>query len=165
MYDDLFELLLRRMQPLAHVRQNPRFHPEGDALFHSLQTFDLALEADDAPHVIAASLFHDLGKAIPDSRHEVSGAAWLSGIAGARTCTLVAHHMDLLREPAVTRRALRGDGLLDELERLRDYDDRGRRPLACVTSIERALGILLEPGVAERWLDPTHTDPWHTVEA
>jgi len=157
MYDDIFELLLHTLEPLAHVSQDPKFHPEGDALFHSLQTFDLALGAREPPHLVAAALFHDIGKGSTEGRHEDVGAALLGTIADDRTCFLVGRHMDLLRDAPGTRRLMRGDTeLLDELERLRDYDDRGRRPQAHVTSLERALGWLLEPGVAEHWLHPSH---------
>ena len=156
MYDDIFDALLGAMLPLARVRQNPKFHPEGDALFHSLQTFDLARDADEPPHLVAAALFHDIGKSIPEGRHEASGAALIGAVADDRTCFLVAHHMDLLRDASGTRRAMGGDPLLPDLERLREYDDRGRRPTAVVPTVERALGWLLEPGVAEAWLDPSH---------
>ncbi|MEM9067262.1 MAG: HD domain-containing protein [Myxococcota bacterium] len=153
MYDNIFEALLRAMQPLAHVQQNPRYHPEGDALFHSLQTFDLAADAGDAPHVVAAALFHDVGKSLTGPHHERSGAALLAPFASEATCMLVAHHMDLLRDPAAARA---GDVPLTELERLRAYDDQGRRTTAVVPTLERALGMLLEPGVAEAWLSDVH---------
>lgn len=156
MYDDLFEQLLLALQPLARVRQNPRFHPESDALFHCLQTFDLACDAGEPAHLMAAALFHDLGKSSAEGRHEHVGATWLSPIADDKTCFLVAHHMDLLRDAPGTRRSMRHDARLSELERLRDYDDRGRRVSAYVTSCERALGTLLEPGTAEGWLHPSH---------
>ena len=39
---DRFALYKMRLEPLETVKQNPRFHPEGDALFHSLQVFHLA---------------------------------------------------------------------------------------------------------------------------
>lgn len=155
MYDDLFDTLLSLMEPLARVQQDRRHHPEGDALFHSLQVFDLALAAGEPPHLVAAALFHDVGKAM-DGAHEVIGAAALASIADERTCWLVGRHMDLLRDPSGARAALCDDPRLDELERLRVYDVGGRRPSACVTSCERALGTLLEPGVAEEWLDPAH---------
>ena len=155
MYDDLFDQLLEAMLPLARVRQNPRYHPEGDALFHALQTFDLAASAGEPPHLVAAALFHDLGKASADGPHEAVGAGLLTGLADERTCFLVARHMDLLRDAPGARRAYAGHPWLDDLERLRDYDDRGRRPNAHVPTIERALGWLLEPGVAEAWLDPS----------
>lgn len=156
MYDDIFDLLLHTLEPLARVQQDPKHHPEGDALFHSLQTFDLAQAAREPPHVVAAALFHDIGKTSTEGRHEDVGAAFLGHIADARTCFLVGRHMDLLRDAPGTRRAIDDAELLDELERLRDYDDRGRRPHAHVTCAERALGWLLEPGVAEHWLHASH---------
>lgn len=157
MYDDIFELLLDRLTPLASVQQDPKYHPEGDALFHSLQAFDLARDAREPPHLVAAALFHDLGKSSTEGRHEHTGAAFLSHVADDRTCFLVAHHMDLLRNAPATRRALHDEPeLLDDLERLRDYDDRARRTEVYVTPMERALGWLLEPGVAELWLDELH---------
>jgi hypothetical protein len=37
--------LLSLLEALDGVAQSPRYHPEGDALFHSLQVFDLARRA------------------------------------------------------------------------------------------------------------------------
>ena len=39
---DRFAIYKMRLQPLEAVKQNARYHPEGDALFHSLQVFELA---------------------------------------------------------------------------------------------------------------------------
>ena len=36
---DRFELYRFLLTPLENVKQNPKYHPEGDALFHSLQVF------------------------------------------------------------------------------------------------------------------------------
>ncbi|MGE0790473.1 MAG: HD domain-containing protein [Sandaracinaceae bacterium] len=152
MYDELYDDLLAAMEPLARVRQDRRYHPEGDALFHSLQVFDLALAANEPPHVVAAALFHDIGKAEVEGPHEVAGADRLADVADERTLWLVAQHMDLLRDP----RAHLGDPRREELARLRAYDDRGRAVHARVTPLERALGIALEPGFAEGWLDESH---------
>ncbi len=154
MYDDIFEALLALLEPLARVRQDPRHHPEGDALYHSLQVFDLAESAGEPPHLVAAALLHDVGKACADGPHEEAGAALLASIAGERTRFLVERHMDLLRDPSGTRRRMRGDPRLTELERLRAHDTGGRRIAAYVPPCERAIGALLEPGVAELWLDP-----------
>ncbi len=154
MYDDIFDELVALLEPLARVRQDPRHHPEGDALFHSLQVFQRALDAGEPPHLVAAALLHDVGKSSPDDRHAETGAALIASIAGERTCLLVERHMDLLRDPSGTRRRMHGDPLLDELERLRAHDLAGRRPRVYVPTCERAVGALLEPGVAEEWLHP-----------
>ena len=59
MRDYLLDLLL----DLDAIQQNPHYHPEGDALFHSLQVFQLAHQQSDSPVLWAAALFHDVGKA------------------------------------------------------------------------------------------------------
>jgi hypothetical protein len=155
MYDDLFDTLVALLEPLGRVRQDPRHHPEGDALYHSLQVFDLAWSAGAPPHLVAAALLHDVGKALAEGPHEVTGAALLAPIVDERTAWLIERHMDLARDPVGTRRHLRGDPLLADLERLRAFDLGGRRRGVHVTSCERAVGALLEPGVAEQWLHPT----------
>ena len=42
--------------PLERMRQNPKCHPEGDVLYHSLQVFDLACDAQpyDEEFLLAA---------------------------------------------------------------------------------------------------------------
>ena len=42
---DRFAIYKLRLQPLETVKLNPKYHPEGDALFHSLQVFHLARRA------------------------------------------------------------------------------------------------------------------------
>jgi hypothetical protein len=59
MHQDLLHLLLG----LDGVRQDPRYHPEGDALFHSLQAFELARRETSDRALWAAALLHDVGKA------------------------------------------------------------------------------------------------------
>ena len=57
------------LQPLEGVKQSPKYHPEGDALYHSLQVFELA--RDERPYdeeFLLAALLHDVGKAIDPSR-------------------------------------------------------------------------------------------------
>ena len=39
---DRFAVYRMRLVPLEAVKQNPKFHPEGDVLYHSLQVFHLA---------------------------------------------------------------------------------------------------------------------------
>lgn len=42
---DRFAIFKLRLLPLESVKQNPKYHPEGDALYHSLQVFHLARDA------------------------------------------------------------------------------------------------------------------------
>ncbi|MCB9796399.1 MAG: HD domain-containing protein [Alphaproteobacteria bacterium] len=143
MHDALLDLLLA----LDGVSQDPRHHPEGDALFHSLQVFGLARAQCQDPELLAAALLHDVGKAEAGADHDEVGAELLEGLVSPRVCWLVAHHLDLLRAPKATRARLRGDPRLDDLERLRAWDLGGRRPHALVFSPVEAL-TLLPPGFA-----------------
>src|SRR3954451_23805636 len=86
-----------RLEPLESVKQNPKYHPEGDALYHSLQVFELAREARpyDEEFLLAA-LLHDVGKAIDPQDHVNAAVNALRGALTERTAWLIEHHMDLL---------------------------------------------------------------------
>ena len=140
MDDTLLDLLLA----LDGVEQPLRYHPEGDALFHSLQVFDLAVSATTDRELWAAALLHDVGKALPDgtSGHDEVGADLLEGLVSDRVTWLVRHHLDLLRDPRRTRRRHLGSPGLRDLEQLRRWDLGGRSPHARVRSAQAALALL-----------------------
>lgn len=138
MNEDLVSLLLA----LDGVEQSRRYHPEGDALFHSLQVFALAMRGTDDRVLWAAALFHDVGKAIDGPLHDEVGADLLEGLLPDRAVWLVRHHLDLLKDPRRTRARYRGTPELLDLERLRRWDLGGRNPNARVMSIEGALALL-----------------------
>lgn len=140
MVHDLLELLLS----LDGVRQDPRWHPEGDALYHSLQVFDLARRATADRTLWAAALLHDVGKAVSSPRHDEIGADLLDGLVSARIVWLVRHHLDLIHTPGNTKRRLRGTAALADLRHLRRWDEGGRSPSAVVFTPEAALEILFE---------------------
>lgn len=142
MYDDLLALLAA----LDGVRQSPKYHPEGDALYHSLQVFELARRATGDRSLWAAALLHDVGKAVSSPDHDVIGADLLDGIVSPRIVWLVRHHLDLLVAPAQTKRRLRGTAALADLQRVRAWDVGGRKPSAPVSNVEGALETLLAPG-------------------
>ena len=144
MYEDLRELLAA----LDGVRQSPKYHPEGDALFHSLQAFELARRATDDRALWAAALLHDVGKAQGSADHDATGADLLDGLVAPRIVWLVRHHLDLLEAPGHTKRRLRGERALVDLQRLRAWDVGGRRPGARVPTLDDALAILLEEEIA-----------------
>ena len=78
---DRFELYRMLLEPLAEVKQSPEYHPEGDALYHSLQVFELA--RDRAPYdeeFLLAALLHDVGKAIDPADHVAAGLEALDGL-------------------------------------------------------------------------------------
>ena len=117
---DRFAIYRMRLEPLESVKQNPRYHPEGDALYHSLQVFQLARDARpyDEEFLLAA-LLHDVGKAIDPQNHVVAGVEALRGSVTERTLWLIEHHMDLL---AGRDRPL-GPRLKRELEASEYYED------------------------------------------
>ncbi len=95
--DQIDPYLLYRMllEPLEGVKQSPKHHPEGDALYHSLQVFELARET--CPYdeeLLLAALLHDVGKAIDPSDHVAAALQALEGSITERTEWLIAHHMD-----------------------------------------------------------------------
>jgi hypothetical protein len=145
---DRFAIYRMRLLPLESVKQNPKYHPEGDALYHSLQVFEHARAARpyDEEFLLAA-LLHDVGKAIDPADHVAAGLDALRGAVTPRTLWLVEHHMDLLghHEKGVSpkvRKALERAEFLDDLELLRDVDDAGRTPGAPVSTIDEALAYL-----------------------
>jgi predicted HD phosphohydrolase len=145
MHQDLLDLLLA----LDGVRQDPRWHPEGDALFHSLQAFELARRDTPDRALWAAALLHDVGKAVSSPEHDAIGADLLDGIVAPRVVWLVRHHLDLLNAPGATKRRLRATPALFDLQRLRRWDVRGRSPSATVPAVEDALAMLLDaPGAS-----------------
>ena len=94
---DRFALYQMRLAPLEAIKQNPKYHPEGDALYHCLQVFHLARDARpyDEEFLLAA-LLHDVGKAIDPHNHIGAGVEALRGAVTERTLWLIEHHMDLL---------------------------------------------------------------------
>lgn len=65
---DRFDSIAAEVSLLATVRQNPAKCPEGDALEHSLQVFDLVhRERPFDEELLTAALVHDVGRAIDRS--------------------------------------------------------------------------------------------------
>lgn len=134
--------LLSLLESLEFVEQCPRYHPEGDALYHSLQTFEIAYASTTDPELWAAALFHDIGKSLDNHNHAVSGASQLKGIFSSRVIWLIEHHMDLLIHPAKTRKRFRNLTCLTDLESLRKWDLNGRRTDADVYLPEQAIKFI-----------------------
>lgn len=128
---------------LEDVPQDPVWHPEGDALYHSLQVWQLARRATRDQELWAAALLHDVGKGLPGD-HETVGASMLVGYVPDRVVWLVEHHLDLLRNPRRTRRRWAHKQELADLEQLRAWDVGGRDPEAWVLSVEEAVESLRE---------------------
>ncbi len=151
---DRFVLYKLRLTPLERVKLNPKTHPEGDALYHSLQVFDRArdLRPYDEEFLLAA-LLHDVGRAIDPSNRAATAVEALRGAVTDRTLWLIAHHhgsMDSSTKTAVP--PADAQEWLDDLKLLGEIDRAGRIPGAIVGTVEEALDYLkgLE---AEEYLD------------
>jgi hypothetical protein len=145
---DRFAIYRMRLVPLELVKQNPRYHPEGDALFHSLQVFQLARDARpyDEEFLLAA-LLHDVGKAIDPQNHVAAGLEALRGTITERTSWLIEHHMDLLaaRDRPLSprlKRELEASEYYEDLKLLRTVDDAGRVPGQPVETLDEVLAYL-----------------------
>jgi predicted HD phosphohydrolase len=146
---DLYDMLLR---PLEKVRQNPVYHPEGDALYHSLQVFELArqVRAYDEEFLLAA-LLHDVGKGIDPHDHVAAGLEALGDSISARTAWLIEHHMLVHQLRAGTlgaraRRRLVEHEDYEDLVLLSEADAAGRVPGVVVCTIDEALAFIRELG-------------------
>ncbi len=142
---DLYKLLL---DPLERVQQNSRWHPEGDALYHSLQVFERAREARpwDEEFLLAA-LLHDVGKGIDPHDHVTAALEALEGSITDRTAFLIEHHM-VAREYRNRTLGHRAAKRLEESEDLEDVlllsecDDAGRVCGAEVPTVVEALAFI-----------------------
>jgi len=147
------QTLIDLLDALDGVLQHREHHPEGDALYHSLQVFEHATRATRDPELWAAALLHDVGKAISVEGHAEMGAELLTDVVSPRVVWLVRHHMALAYRPHRTRRRLRNDPRLRDLEHLRRWDLAGRSPHAHVLyDPETAVRMLLHtPALPGSW--------------
>jgi predicted HD phosphohydrolase len=145
---DRFAIYRMRLEPLEEVKQNPKQHPEGDALFHSLQVFHLA--RDIRPYdeeFLLAALLHDVGLAIDPEDHVAAGVHALRGSVTERTLWLIEHHMDRAprRERALSpklKRELDESEYAEDLRLLRELDEAGRVPGERVDTLDEVFNYL-----------------------
>ena len=149
---DRFQLYESLLLPLENVKQPLKYHPEGDALYHSLQVFDLA--RNELPYdeeFLAAALLHDVGKAIDPADHVAAGLEALDGFITERTAWLIEHHM-LAHQlvdgtlGARARRRLQESEHFDDLVLLGECDRGGRVPGVVAPELDEALDYLREIG-------------------
>jgi len=145
---DRFAIYKMRLEPLATVKQNAKWHPEGDALYHSLQVFENARAARPYDEeFLTAALLHDVGKAIDPFNHVQAGLAALEGTITLRVAWLIEHHMDLLARserplsPKI-KALIEVSEHYEDLVLLRDCDNCGRQIGVVVPTVEEALALL-----------------------
>jgi predicted nucleotidyltransferase len=145
---DRFELYRSLLVPLAEVKQSAVWHPEGDALYHSLQVFELAWhERSYDEEFLLAALLHDVGKAIDPHDHVAAGLQALEGTISERTAFLIEHHMDAhaMKDGTLGHRAairLKASDDFEDLELLGELDKKGRVPGAVVGTVDEALAAI-----------------------
>lgn len=145
---DRFQVYEGLLLPLQHVHEDRRHHPEGDALSHSLQVFELARQ--EAPYdeeFLLASLLHDVGKAIDPKDHVAAALEALDGFITERTVWFITHHMEAqeVLDGAIgirARRRLETSPDYDLLLLLAKCDRLGRRPNAPVPDLDDVLDYL-----------------------
>jgi hypothetical protein len=147
---DRFQIYHMLLLPLEQVQGKPEWHPEGDALYHSLQVFDLACQ--ELPYdeeFLLAALLHDVGKAIDPRDHVAAGLESLEGHISERTAWFIEHHMEAhqAREGTLGMRARR------RLEESEDYENlvllslcdlRGRKKGVEASELEEAIEYVRE---------------------
>lgn len=145
---DRFQIYRMLLLPLERVRQSPKYHPEGDAFYHSLQVFDLACDAQpyDEEFLLAA-LLHDVGKGIDPQDHVAAGLEALGESITPRTAWLIEHHMEghALADGTLgvrTRHRLQADENYDDLVLLSQCDRRGRQRSVEASELDEALEYL-----------------------
>lgn len=147
---DRFDFYGSLLGPLEGVMQSPEKHPEGDALYHSLQVFTRA--QDQLPYdeeFLLAALLHDVGKAINPQNHVAAALEVLEGWITKRTAWLIEHHLEgraYLHQKlgARARRRLQAAGEFEELLVLVECDLAGRQQGAEVPDVEEALAYIRE---------------------
>lgn len=147
---DRFQVFEALLLPLENVKQSPKYHPEGDALYHSLQVFDLA--RDELPYdeeFLSAALLHDVGKAIDKYDHVAAGLDALDGFITERTAWFIEHHMTahLILDGTIGARAkrrLKQNESYEELVLLCRCDREGRKAGVEAPELEEAIDYLRE---------------------
>jgi hypothetical protein len=147
---DRFQIYQMLLLPLEQVQGNPQWHPEGDALYHSLQVFDLACQ--ELPYdeeFLLAALLHDVGKAIDPRDHVAAALEALEGHIGLRTAWLIEHHMEARQAREGTlgmraRRRLEASEDYDNLLLLAQCDQRGRKKGVETSELDEALEYIRE---------------------
>ncbi len=147
---DRFQIYEMLLLPLENVKENPEHHAEGDALYHSLQVFELArLERPYDEEFLLAALLHDVGKAIDRHDHVAAGLEALAGHITPRVAWLIEHHIEgqnwLDGDIGVrARRRLETSEDAEELRLLARCDRKGRVPGARTCDLPEAIEYLRE---------------------
>jgi len=150
-YADRFDHFLSLLKMLERVKQDPKRHPEGDALYHSLQVFDFVLQRNPYDEeLLTAALLHDVGKATePFAESYAASVKALHGRITPRTARLIERLPAAKAQLAGSlgyraRRALDRDEDSEALALLAEADREGRKSGVDVPTPEAAVETLRE---------------------
>jgi exopolyphosphatase/pppGpp-phosphohydrolase len=149
---DRFAALRMLLEPLDRFRMDPELHPEGDALYHSLQVFELGrAERPYDEEFLLACLLHDVGLGI-DPKHATRAAVEaLEGLVTERTLFLIENRLAATRylQTGEIPRAVRKSENFEELLLLARCNRAGCVAGAPVCSLDEALDYLA--GLESAW--------------
>jgi len=150
-YADRFDHFLSLLKMLERVKQDPKTHPEGDALYHSLQVFEYVRNRNPYDEeLLTAALLHDAGKAFEPLGDTVAASTKaLKGRITSRTQRLIERLPAAKAQLAGSlgyraRRALDRDEDSEALDLLAEADRAGRKPGVDVPTAEEAVEFLRE---------------------
>lgn len=145
MDQDRFELFRFLLMRLEGVKQDRARHPEGDALHHVLQVFDLAVgERPYDEEFLTAALLHDVGKAQDSVDPIAASLQMLDGAVTHRTrriiecLPLAAARVANALKPS-DRQKLEAMEDFEEIRLLEELDRMGRIPGKETSSVDEAL--------------------------
>lgn len=149
---EIFTAFRMLLEPLGRFRMNPLLHPEGDALYHSLQVFELGRVARPYDEeFLLACLLHDVGLGI-DPAHAVEAALRaLQGLVTERTLFLIEHRLTATRylQTGECPRALRKSEDFEDLLLLARCNREGRQTGVAVCDLDEALAYIA--GLDSAW--------------
>jgi predicted HD phosphohydrolase len=159
-----FDVLRMLLERLDGVRLDPAEHPEVDALFHSLQVFDLA--ATEFPwdeELLSAALLHEVGRALDTEQPVPATLEALDGLVTHRTLRLIEAlpEASLVRArsaPVDVRHRIEASEDYQDLMQLADFDRRGRIRKTRTSTVDEALGLLESLDGGGEWDDDPYRD-------
>lgn len=153
-HPDTFAVLRMLMQRLSQVSLRRDVHPEGDALYHSLQVYELGLaERPYDEEFLLACLLHDVGMGL-DRRAPVKAALEaLRELVTDRVCYLIENLGTMAEAQRAGRipRSLRRSEHYDDLALLARLEMQGRRTGVEVSELDEALDYIA--GLETAWDD------------
>lgn len=144
-HPDAFGVFAMLLEPLARVMLPAETHPEGDALYHSLQVFELGRQVHPYDEeFLLACLLHDVGWGINPRHPVLSALDALGTLITERTRFLIEQRPVAAQylKTGVCPRALQKSPDFEDVVLLARCDREGRVAGATVCDLEEALAYI-----------------------